>query len=227
MQNTVIKLMLIALAAAVAAGCSSVFNGPERAASVADEHPISVDSQVITLTIDVDPTTSDISAIDKARLRAFANSYLRSGHGPLTVTAPSGTSDDFDGQEVAADIRGYLNEIGVPWSAMTGATYRAGNDGRGDQLIVSYTHYVATPSACGDWSDQYMRDFRNLRSPNFGCATMNNYAAMVADPHDLIAPVGESPADAMARTRVIDAYRKGESTASETDDEINEQIAEQ
>lgn len=226
MQKNAFKLTLIAVAAATAVGCSSVFNGAEQGISVAEEHPISVDSQVVTLTIDVDPTTSDISAIDKARLKAFADSYLRNGHGPLTITAPSGTSGDFDGHEVAADIRGYLNEIGVPWASMTGATYRAGNDGRGDQLVVSYTHYLATPSPCGDWSDQHLRDFRNLRSPNFGCATMNNYAAMVADPHDLIAPSDETPADATERTRVIDAYRKGEKTSSVTDEKIDSKISE-
>lgn len=225
MNKNVVKLTIIAAATAAAAGCSSVFNGPEHGLSVAQEHPITVDSQVVTLTIDVDATTTEISAIDKSRLRAFADAYLRNGHGPLTVTAPSGTSADFDGHEAAADIRSFLFENGVPWSSMTGATYRVGDDGRGSQLIVSYTHYLATPSACGDWSGTRERDFRNLRSPNFGCATMNNYAAMVADPHDLITPADTTPVDATARVRVIDAYRKGEITSSQTDEDIDSEVS--
>ncbi len=225
MHKNAVKLTIIAAATAAAAGCSSIFNGPEQGLSVAQEHPITVDSQVVTMTIDVDPSTTDISAIDKARLRAFADAYLRNGHGPLSITAPSGTSADFDGQEASADIRGYLHEIGVPWSGMTGSTYRAGDDGRGRQLIMSYTHYIASPSVCGDWSGTWERDFRNMRSPNFGCATMNNYAAMIADPHDLVAPADETSADAMARVRVIDAYRNGELTSSQTDEKIESEVA--
>ncbi|MEE2690502.1 MAG: CpaD family pilus assembly protein [Pseudomonadota bacterium] len=210
------RLLAMAAAAAIAAGCSSVTNGREQALSVAEQHPISVDTQVVTLTIDLDPTVSDLTAIDKARIRAFADSYLVSGHGPLTVTAPSGAGTDLDGQETASDIRRYLNELGVEWSQITGATYRAGSEKR--QLIMSYTHYVATPSACGDWSGDTMSRYRNLNSPNFGCATQNNLAAMVADPRDLIQPADSSPADAEGRIRVIRAYRTGEPTASATAD---------
>lgn len=205
------RYLLMVAASALAAGCSSFANGPEQAISVAEQHPISVDTQVVTLTIDLDPTVNDLKSLDKARIRAFAESYLSSGHGPLTVTAPSGAATDHDGQEAASDIRRYLNELGVEWSQITGATYRAGGAGV-RQLVLSYTHYVATPSACGDWSKQ--SSFRNLRSPNFGCATQNNLAALVADPRDLIQPADTAAPDAEARVRMMRAYRAGESTAS-------------
>ncbi len=224
MNRTVIKSSLAVTALLLSSACSSFFNGPEDALSVAQEHPISVDSQVVTLTIAADATTSDISATDMARLRAFAVDYLRNGHGPLTITAPSGTGEDLDGQEAAADIRKALNDAGVPWEAISGATYRTGGD-NGDQLIVSYTHYVATPSSCGNWSGLRSRDYSNLRMPNFGCATMNNYAAMIADPHDLIAPADEQPGDATARVRAIEAYRDGELTVSQTDQNIQSQVS--
>ena len=218
------KFALLSSTALLVAACGSVFNGPQHALTVAEEHPISVDSQVVTLTIDVDPTTSDLSDVDRARLRAMADAYLRNGHGPLTVTAPSGTGDDFDGQELAADVRQTLSDAGVPWSAISGATYRTG---AGDQLIVSYTHYVATASECGVWSGIRARDYRNLRSPNYGCATQNNIAASLADPHDLIAPAAISPRDATASTRAFDQYRQGKVTASETDTEISAELSEQ
>ncbi|MHA7872139.1 MAG: CpaD family pilus assembly protein, partial [Hyphococcus sp.] len=201
------------------------FNGPEHAMTIAEEHPISVDSQVVTLTIDADVTTTNLSDVDKARLRAFANAYMRDGHGPLTITAPSGTPDDLDGQEAAADIRGALNQAGVPWSALAGATYRTGGAPGGDQLILSYTHYVATASQCGLWSGLRGRDYRNLRSPNFGCATQNNLAAMIADPHDLVAPADETPRDAQTTVRAINAYRAGEVTSSQVDNAINAQVS--
>ncbi len=219
------KYALLSMVAILASACSSVFNGPQHALTVAEEHPISVDSQVVTLTIDADETTTDISDVDKARLRAFADAYLRNGHGPLTITAPSGSAQDFDGQEMASDIRKALHEAGVPWSALSGATYRTGGNENGNQLIASYTHYVATPSECGVWSGNAERQYRNLRSANYGCATMNNIAAMLSDPHDLVAPAGVSPRDASVAVRAFEAYREGEIKASEIDADIDTQVS--
>jgi len=210
----------------LAASCASVFNGPQHAMTVAEEHPIAVDSQVVTLTLNVDPTVSELSEIDKARLRAFANAYLTTGHGPLAITAPSGTLKDFEGQELAADIRKTLHDAGISWTSLAGATYRTGGNANGDALIVSYTRYVATPSECGVWKGLRARDYRNLRSPNFGCAMQNNIAALVADPHDLIEPAAMAPRDAMASSRAISDYQLGEDTTSETGD-IEPQIADE
>lgn len=223
MKTHLIRLLLTAAAVATAAGCSSAFNGPEQALSIAEEHPISVDSQIVTLTIALDPSVEDLTQIDKARIRAFADAYLNGGHGPLTVTAPSGASDDLNGQETASDIRRYLYDQGVDWSRITGATYRSGENSR--ELILSYTHYVATASECGDWSGERARGFRNLRSANFGCATQNNLAALVADPHDLIEPAGSTSADASARVRMLEAFRAGEVTSSATDGAIQAEVS--
>lgn len=215
------KIALLSAAALAASGCAGgPFNGAQHAQTIAETHPISVDSQVVTLTIRADATTSDLSTLDKARLRAFTDSYLTNGHGPLTVTGPSGAGNDLDGHEASADIRKALNDAGVPWSAIHGATYRAGA-GAGEDIIISFTRYVASASPCGDWSGTHMRDFRNLRTPNMGCATMNNLAAMVADPHDLIAPSQTDPRDGQAVVRAVGLYRAGENTASAIDNNIN------
>jgi pilus assembly protein CpaD len=225
MKMTAIKFLTMALLAALAAGCAGAWNGQKQAMTVAEEHPISVDSQVVTMTIDQGRSASDISSLDKSRLRAFADAYMTSGHGPLSVTAPSGAGDGQGGQESASAIGEYLNELGVDWSQISASTYGAAN-GSGDQIILSYTHYVATPSACGNWKGLGARDRANMRSPNFGCATQNNIAAMIADPRDLVEPAGDAPPDAAARIRGIRAYREGEVTASETDAEIKTEVAE-
>ncbi len=222
MSNRISTLTVVSALALCVAGCAAGFNGPEHAMTVAETHPISVDSQVVTLTIDADATTTDLSDRDQARLGAFANAYLVNGHGPLTITAPSGFADA-DGHEAAADIRQALNDAGVSWEALSGATYRTGGD-QGDQLIISYTRYVATASECGIWSGVRSRDYRNMRSPNYGCAMQNNIAAMLSDPHDLIAPAAITPRDAMSTARAIEAYRAGESTSSAGED-IDAQVA--
>ncbi len=219
------KFALLSSVAIMAASCAGAFNGPDDALTVAERHPISVDSQVVTLTIDSNASSTELSGVDQSRLRAFADSYLRNGHGPLTITAPSGSPEDFDGQEAAADIRSALHKYGVPWSTLAGATYRTGGAAGGNQIIVSYTHYVATASECGIWSGMKSRDYANLTSPNYGCATQNNIAAMLADPHELIAPADGSPRDATSIVRAFEAYRKGDVTVSEIDKEINTELS--
>lgn len=224
MIRTHYKIALAATAALFSASCASgPFNGPQHSATVAEEHPISVDSQVMTLTLDVDPTVSDLSDIDRARLRAFADAYLNDGHGPLTITAPSGGENDFDGQEAASDIRKALHDAGVPWASLGGATYRTGA-GAG-QLVVSFTRYVATPSECGVWSGTRARGYRNLRSPNMGCAVMNNIAGMIADPRELVEPAETAPRDGPFVVRAVDRYRRGEVTASEIDQNISTEVS--
>ncbi|GJL90996.1 CpaD family pilus assembly protein [Hyphococcus sp.] len=225
MTVTKLKIALLSAASfAVTACAGGPFNGQQHAMTVAEMHPISVDSQVVTLTISGDVTTSDISNVDKARLQSFASSYMTNGHGPITVTAPSGAGNDRNDHEAAADIRKALNDAGVPWSAIHGATYRTG-EASNDQIILSFTRYVATASPCGVWSDMRSREYRNLRTPNMGCATMNNYAAMVADPHDLIAPSASSPRDGESVARTMQLYRDGKVTASEVDKNIDAQTA--
>lgn len=224
MLNRTMKSALYAFVFAGLAGCSSVFNDEHHAFSAEEAHPIAVDSQVVTLTIDADATTSDLSNIDKARLRAFAEAYLRSGHGPLSISSPSGGAEDFDGQEATADIRAALFGAGVAYSQIQGASYRTSADSHG-KIILSYTNYVATPSPCGVWTGLRENDYRNLPMPNFGCATQNNLAALVADPYDLIAPTDETYPDAQARIRAVRAFREGGAPVSETDSAIEAQIS--
>ena len=100
-----LKFPLLSAFALAAAGCAGgPFNGEEHAASVAQTHPIAVDSQVVTLTINNDVSTSEISNVDKARLRAFAEAYQNNGHGPLTVTGPSGAGVGSQGSIVAPTV---------------------------------------------------------------------------------------------------------------------------
>lgn len=209
------KQLLLVAAAASTVGCAAQFNGQEQALTVAEEHPIAVDSQTVTMTLA--QAGGGLSSLDEARLRAFANSYMSNGHGALTVTAPT--------QNGASDVRDALNRFGVPLASMVEADYRGG-EGSTRDIILSFTRYVATPSACGIWEGMRERDYRNMSSPNFGCATQNNIAAMIGDPHDLIAPAAMSDPDSATRIRGVTAFRKGEVTSSATDGDVDSQIAE-
>lgn len=212
-MTNMLKKLLLAGVAASSVGCAAQFNGQEQALTVAEQHPISVDSQTVTMTMKA--PDREMSSLDRSRLRAFAESYMVNGHGALTVTTPS----EGDG----TGLRDALNGFGVPLSSIVDADYRGG--GTSNDVILSYTRYVATPSACGLWEGMRERDYRNINSPNFGCATQNNLAAMIGDPHDLIAPAGMTDPDSATRIRGVQMFRKGEDTSSESNDEIDSQIA--
>ncbi|MDZ7629626.1 MAG: CpaD family pilus assembly protein [Parvularculaceae bacterium] len=215
-MTSTLKIALLSFAAAVASGCATKFNGPEHALSVDEEHPISVDSQTVTMTL---ASSGTLTSIDRARLRAFADAYLRDGHGALTLTSPS-----TDAGARATDIQKALGEFGVPADAVVTSNYRTG-EGSTTDLILSYAHYVATPSACGVWEGMQDRDFRNMRSPNFGCSARNNLAAMIGDPHDLIAPAAMTAPDAQIRVRGVQLFRQGQVTSSDTDGDIEQTVA--
>ncbi len=135
------------------------------------------------------------------------------------MTTPTGA------EAAAGNVRQVLYAAGVSNDAMVNADYRGVAESQGD-VILSFTHYVATPSACGIWEGMRARDQRNMRSPNFGCAMQNNLAAMIGDPHDLIAPADMSYPDSQTRIRGVKAYRAGEVTSSATDSEVNAKISE-
>lgn len=212
-MTNVTKKLLLAAVAASGAGCAAQFNGQEQALTVAEQHPISVDSQTVTMTMA--PATGGMSSLDQSRLRAFADSYMRNGHGALTVTSSADNG--------AAGVRDALGGLGVPLSSIVEAEYRGG--GASGDVILSYTRYVATPSACGLWEGLRERDYRNMNSPNFGCATQNNLAALIGDPHDLVSPADMTDPDAATRIRGVVNFRKGEDTSSESNGEIETQIA--
>jgi len=217
-MNKSIKSLLLMSAVAALSGCAAGFNGQNEALTVQEEHPISVDSQTVTMTINAGKLAGGATALDKARLRAFASSYMQNGHGALSVTAPSGA------ENAAAAVRAELDSVGVPAEAIVAADYRGANASDSD-VILSYTHYVATPSACGVWEGLRERDYRNMRSPNFGCATQNNLAAMIGDPHDLIAPADMTDPDSATRILKVTKFRKGEVTSTETDSDVESKVS--
>lgn len=82
-------------------------------------------------------------------------------------------------------------------------------------LRVIVTRSTARVLGCPDWSQSYENNIRNSVGSNFGCATNSNFAAMIADPEDLVkGKTEESAADATIGLKAIDTYRKTEPTGT-------------
>ncbi len=206
---------VLSLGAALAAGaCAPVFNGPEQTLSVAERHPIAVDPATVTLLLPVPMGRVVLPEEDRARLALFAANWRTLGHGPISLSVPTGSPNAQAAYSLSADAREILELEDIPPGAINASSYTAAREEKDAPIVLSFVRYVATPSACGDWSQNAGRSSRNTPMPNFGCATQNNLAVMVADPHDLVTPQRETPASAGRRSTVLGAYQQGKSTAT-------------
>ena len=74
-------------------------------------------------------------------------------------------------------------------------------------IRLAYSKIGAHTAGCGPWPDQVTRNIENRNYFNYGCATQQNLAAMVANPLDLLYPRGMTPPDATRRGGVHQELR--------------------
>jgi pilus assembly protein CpaD len=146
-----------------------------------------------------EPGGDRLSASDADRLNGwFASIKLRFGD-RLSVDSPGGNRGAREAVASVAAQYGLLVEERAP---VTEGEILPGNV----RVIVS--RMTATVPNCPDYSSPSDQKFSGAQSPNYGCAVNSNLAAMVADPHDLLAGrEGSQSVDASTSTKAIKAYR--------------------
>lgn len=227
-KRTHIFSSIIVLAGLFLSGCGGVtlFGEAELAAPPSDRHPINVNADLVTLSLPVTYETLELTRLDEMRVRAFVSAYKRRGHGPLTISSPFGTLNSKAAINAVTEIAEIMDEEGLPHTASKMMAYRAGEDQDDAPVVLSFTRYVAEAPPCGNWTDRYTRNPKNLATPNFGCAAQHNLAVLVADPHDLIEPRGVTASDASRRDTVLGLYREGMPTGAMRDDSESAEISE-
>lgn len=217
----------IALALGLALSACGGFNGREDAQfDVRHTHPIAVDPQVVTLDIESTPEKVALTVGDKAAIEAFVLSFKARGHGLLSISAPDGSPNDLNAVSLVAEIRALVKEVGLSESALGYAAYRASSANDTAPVMLSYRRFVASASPCGNWSEDYAFTPDNGRSPNFGCSTQSNFAAVVADPADLLGPRPVDPAYTPRREQIIEDYRAGTATEAEQSEVVDGRVSE-
>src|SRR5262249_17878979 len=108
------------------------------------------------------------------------------------------------------EIKRIFVESGIEPTSVQFTSYRAAEGDVHAPITLTFVTYVAgTPPCGGDWSKNLAVDARNLPWPEFGCSTQHNFAAIVADPRDIVEPHTTDPADAQRRSYDIgDKYQK-------------------
>ncbi len=219
-MNSRLPLLVLGLGALTA--CAGVpkpdLNRAPLASSV-DLHEPTAQAAVQRVEIAVAPGQMELAGSDRAQLQAFANDYLRYGHGPLVLETPSGGANSDAASILAADARRTLADAGVSYAAIAGTTRDAG--GETMPILVSFNRFEAQAPECAPlWEQDLAHQSNNQPWESFGCATNFNLAAMVEDPADLIHPRDMTARDSARRDTVMDAYRQGDQThADRTNDE--------
>lgn len=222
--------LLIACGFALAlAGCAQRVSPYEITGAVPEDyrtnHPILIEEQVATLDVPVGAGTSRLSGPVRSNIGFFAQSFLASGTAVIAVVAPSGSPNQLAAAAAAVEVEDVLRRSGVDPRAIDYRVYRAGPDESIAPVRVAFNRITAHTAPCGPWTDQSASNAQNRNYANFGCATQQNLAAMVANPLDLLYPRAMTPADVARRAAVLEKYRKGEAFQSDTSLESGGNIA--
>lgn len=217
MTSSRIPVLILGLSALAACATQRAPEGPNAATpTAADLHRIRVEQTGERLDIAVPAAPgASLSGETRAALSQFASAYLTIGHGALIMSAPSGGARDDSAASLAQQTRMALVDNGVPYDAIAGSTYDASAAPEAP-LVLSFTRYEAHAPDCAPiWEQDLAHQSNNQPWDSFGCATQANLAAMIEDPHDLIAPRDMEPRDGGRRATVMEHYRAGEPTHAE------------
>jgi len=218
-----VRLLAVGLVAASAAGCTMpMSNGEDEAITPTARFPISVEPQVVTMAIMVDDGMQRLAPGESDRVRAFAERWKSRGQGRINAATPAGSDNRAAALASLDEIKRILRASGVDGRAVNVTTYRA--DGPRAPIALSFVTLSASAQDCGmDWSENLGWTPRNTPWPEFGCTTQHNFAAVVANPRDLLEPRSSDPADNGRRAKVLENHRNGTTTAAQktTDDSGN------
>lgn len=151
---------------------------------------------------DASAPSGGLDGSESARLDAWFRG-LELGYGDVIyVDGPYAASARDDVARVAGRY-GMLVADGAP---VTQGTVPAGSV----RIVVSRTR--ATVPGCPNWSRPAQPNSNNETMSNFGCSVNSNYAAMVANPNDLISGREGGSTDATTAVRAVGVYRSAKPT---------------
>lgn len=187
-----------------------------------DQYAIRVERRPQELAIAVH--ASGLSANQRAALAAFAANWREAGgDAPVVISTASGPAAA-DPQSMAAAMAAALCADGVPTSLVRYDSYDAGGLPDGPVVARFETYAAQGPDCSGQW-DNYVSTNSNNATKHFGCARTANLAAMIANPRDLVQPQAMTAADGLRRATVLEKYRRGEVTATASDEHASGAIS--
>jgi pilus assembly protein CpaD len=163
------------------------------------------------------PHADGLSMKQQAAVVALVSRWRTSpGAGDFAVQAPA--ADRQTAARTSAEVVAALRNLGVPEQRIRIGDYDAPP---GAPVLASYRRLEAQVGNCRDHWDNLTSTKKNDPSSNFGCSVTANFAAMVADPRDILAPAAVEPGDGGRRDVVLGKYRSGQNTSTALDTQAN------
>lgn len=227
--RTIARVALVACAAATIAACRPGHTGPQVAGwsliEPTERHPILVSQRPVTMSIPVRRGSYGLSNASRHRVARFLGKFRATdtGNSKLVISAPSGHANEVAGMQAVAEVREMISEAGFPSTSVSVEAAPGSSHVR-----LSYLSVVAKGPECGLWPTNLAREPNNYAYPNFGCSTQKNFAAMVANPADLLGPRTPTARVGDRRDETYRKYVKGESTTAKKskDEKISTQKSE-
>lgn len=207
-------LALLAALPLGACGVNRTLPPPVIAHDYHDRHPVVLADTAHTLDVFPSAWGEGTDSSTALRIRDFVARYRDTGHGQITLLAPAGGPAGGMTRAGVNEVRRALAAAGVRGNVYVG-TYPVGDPSLAAPIRLSFQAIKAkVANRCGEWptdlaSGASLEGWQNATYWNFGCASQATLAAQVADPRDLAAPRGETPADIETRMRAIGNVRKG------------------
>lgn len=196
-HKSMARIPALALALTLGFGLAGCGGMAENASLYSTKQPV---VERATFTLDVATSPSGLPISEQQRLDGwFQTMDLRYGD-RIAIENPG------QNPAVANAIRELAGRYGMMVSETAPVTSGFVNPGSARVVI---TRSTASVPGCPDWSANSDMNYKNATSPNFGCATNSNLAAMVADPQDLLeGKKGSSETVIVTSNKAISTYRE-------------------
>lgn len=157
-------------------------------------------------TFDVQSNQSGLSIADQQRLDGWFEA-LELGYGDrVSIDDPLASDAVLEAVSQLAGRHGVLLSDEAP------VTSGASQPGYARVIVTRSKAHVP---GCPNWSATSDMNYNNGTSPNYGCATNSNLAAMIANPEDLIeGQKGTGETVIMSSSKAIETYRDAAPTGA-------------
>lgn len=157
-------------------------------------------------TFDVQSNQSGLSIADQQRLDGWFEA-LELGYGDrVSIDDPLASDAVLEAVSQLAGRHGVLLSDEAP------VTSGASQPGYARVIVTRSKAHVP---GCPNWSATSDMNYNNGTSPNYGCATKSNLAAMIANPEDLIeGQKGTGETVIMSSSKAIETYRDAAPTGA-------------
>ena len=202
----------LVISTAISSGCASYNRDHFTVGSVPDDyrtrHPIIVSESERSQDIVVPSHSRSLPLRGRDIVRSMGYKFKASGARSIAILIPSGSANEKAARLSAQDAVTELKTAGISSRHIIVKHYDAAGHGASATLRVVFTDLTASvDSQCGEWNEDILETTANNNYSNFGCATQNNLAQLIANPADLLGPRGMSEIDSTKRTAVIEDWR--------------------